>query len=115
MRVVVRTGNAGETTTVTGPAAALLRRVSGTEVVVSGRGAPGGAFAATAFHVRTVEGRPARDGRLDRDGDRWVIWVDDATPLALADPPAALLEHVGRRVWVVIGDDGRVGSFGVIG
>jgi hypothetical protein len=64
--------------------------------------------------VRAAEGRRVHDGRLGRAGGGWVVTPAAGAPVTVDEPPAALLEHAGRRVWVVLDDAGRVQRFGVI-
>jgi hypothetical protein len=114
--VVLRTATRG-TVRLVGAAGEALRRLAGVELMVRGRAAAGGpraAFDVAGFAVRAVDGVPARDGTLVEERDGWFLVAADGARHRLADPPAALREHAGARVWVAGVGEGSVASFGVI-
>lgn len=95
-----------------GDGAPPLASLSGVEVVVWGERA-GETLRVERFRVRRFDGRPAVDGILTRAREGWALVMEGDTT-ALADPPPALLEHEGQRVWVA-GDPSRTPeAFGVI-
>lgn len=112
--VALRT--AGGTITLGGPAVPALRSVVGAEVFIAGRrgGDPLRAWLADRFIVRAVDGKPARDGVLESDGDALVLRPGDGSHSPIVNPPVALRTHIGRRVWVTGVASATPESWGVI-
>jgi hypothetical protein len=98
----------------TGPQAALVGRVSGTDVSVRGHFTGTNTFEVASFVVRAVDGTPVRDGVLGRDGERYHLVLADGSRQVVLEPPARLREHVGDRVWVSGTAENPVVTFGVI-
>lgn len=113
--VALRTGDG--TITLGGPAVSALRSVVGAEVFVEGRRGsdPLRAWLADRFIVRAVDGRPARDGILEADGDALLLRLIDGSRSPIVDPPAALRTHVGARVWIAGAAGASPDAWGVIG
>lgn len=108
-----------------GAGAARLARVDGAGVEVRGSWNADESFSVSDFLVREVNGVPVMDGVLISMDD----YVDDAHTNAalvyalvltrggmviLSDPPAALTEHLGARVWVADSGDRPPAEFGII-
>jgi hypothetical protein len=104
---------------------AALARVDGADVEVRGGWNADESFDVSDFLVRKVDGVPVMDGVLISLDD----FVDDAHTNAalvyailltrggmvmLNDPPAALTEHLGARVWVADSGDRSPTAFGII-
>ena len=96
--VVIRPAG-GRAVTLSGPQAALVGRASGAEVWVSGT-SEAGALTVTEFSVRTVDGIAAVDGTLMAEGVGLVLQTPDGKRHPIANPPEALRQHVGGRVWI---------------
>jgi hypothetical protein len=109
--VVVRPAG-GRSVTILGPLAREIGRAAGAEVWVSG-GRTAEGLAAEQYAVRSVDGEPAVDGALAREGDRLVL-VTPAGRRPIARPPAALQGMIGARVWLVGALDGSITSYGVL-
>ena len=108
-----------------GAGAARLARVDGADVEVRGSWNSDQSFTVSDFLVRKVAGVPVMDGVLISLDD----FVDDAHTNAalvyaliltrggmvmLSDPPVALTEHLGARVWVADSGDRPPTEFGII-
>jgi hypothetical protein len=105
---------------------ASVAQVDSAEVEVRGTWTADGAFEVDDFVVRSVEGAPAMDGVLvarydqatDIDGGSgptgYDLQLTRGGSVALIDPPADLLAHVGARVWVTGGLDSAPMAFGII-
>ena len=75
-----------------------LGTLTGTEVMVRGAPVPDG-FRVDDVRVRAVDGEPAMDGVLAREGAGWVLTHDGRRlPVRL---PAGLHAREGTRVWFV--------------
>jgi hypothetical protein len=98
-QVVLRPA-AGRSITLTGPLADEIRAASGADVWVRGRRVDERTFEVARYAVRTVDGVTAITGTLSSDGDRLVLVDDDGRRHVVANPPSALREHVGARVWI---------------
>jgi hypothetical protein len=98
---------------ITGPQAALIGHLAGTEVVVRGT-ITERSIAATSFVVRSVDGQPAIDGVLhSRDGQLSITPAHGAS-VRIVNPPPPLAGREGARVWIT-GDPARaIASFGFI-
>lgn len=113
--VVVRPNGGGPAVTALGPQAAALGRLSGADVWIAGTPAPMRGFTVTRFLVRSVDGAAAIDGTLARRGAGYVIVTTaSGAERAVAKPPAALVTHVGARVWVTGSLETGALAFGVI-
>ncbi|MBA3889426.1 MAG: hypothetical protein H0X64_02750 [Gemmatimonadaceae bacterium] len=109
--IVVRPASGGAVT-ITGPLAREIARAAGADLWVSGvRGQPG--LEARAYAVRSVDGEPAVDGVLARDGDR-IVLVTPAGRRTITQPLQALRGMIGARVWLVGPLDGTIASYGVL-
>lgn len=109
--VVVRPAS-GDAITITGPLAGEIARAAGAEVWVSGDRAAR-SIAARSYAVRTVDGEPAVDGILERDGDGLVL-VTRSGRRPIARPLQALRGMIGARVWLVGPLDGTITSYGIL-
>jgi hypothetical protein len=110
--VVLRPASGAPSLTLAGSDTAALRRAAGLDVVVRGA-ASDRRFLVSSFTVRAANGRPAVDGVLARDGDRLVLDTPSGR-VALGNPPAALREMVGARVWVTGSLDRGPNTYGVL-
>lgn len=66
------------------------------------------------FAVRRVAGEPAEDGVFFQRDSAWFLHTVDAREVPLRDVPGPMLADSGRRMWVILGDSGRVKAAGVI-
>jgi hypothetical protein len=66
------------------------------------------------FEVLSVGGRAAIDGFLEETEDGFALRLQNGEMYALTDPSAALLEHLGQRVWITPAAEGEEVTFGVI-
>lgn len=110
--VVLRTGDRAHALVASASDSAALTRVGGAEIVVRGVAA-GDSFSVADFVVRSIEGAPAVDGVLVKNGDRLVL-RGERGELALGNPPAELTSMVGARVWVSGPLDTGPNSYGII-
>jgi hypothetical protein len=76
-----------------------LRRLSGVIISAYGR-ATATEFVVADFLVREVEGAAAQDGVLRVDDGALVLVLRDSAVRRIADPPEALRELAGARVWI---------------
>lgn len=111
---VAMTSASGAVTALGGPQAALIGALAGAEIWVAGARDTQGVLVVERFSVRSVDGRPARDGILERDGDGYYLRSPDGSRQVVAAPPPALRAHVGDRVWVSGPPDLPPVSFGVV-
>jgi hypothetical protein len=105
---------------------ASVARVDQAVVEVRGTWATDGAFDVSDFVVRSVEGAPAMDGILiaqyDESGQDLVggtllgyaLQLTRGGLIALTDPPADLIAHLGERVWVTGDPDAPPTAYGFI-
>ena len=98
-RVVIRPPG-GRAVTLAGPQASLVGRTSGADVWVAGAPSEGGTFTVSEFAVRSVDGVAALDGTLTSEGNGLVLITADGKRHVVANPPDALRQHVGGRVWI---------------
>ena len=98
-RVELRPEGGGRALTLTGDTAALRRAAA---LVVEVRGVPsadGRELQVERFTVVAANGEPVLDGFLRRDGDG--LALETATGrVRLGNPPAALRDQAGARVWI---------------
>ena len=117
-RVVLRPAGGGADIELVGAQRDALARVAGAEVRVAGRHTRGTASApaleVASFAVTAVDGQPAVDGRLEREGGQLVLVTADGRRIRLVQPPAALADLVGGRVWVAGPLDREPQAFGLI-
>jgi hypothetical protein len=111
-QVVVSPSGGDAPVTLVGPDTATLRKAAGLEVVVRGSRTDG-ELRVTSFAVRSADGQPAVDGVLVRDGDGLALETA-AGRVRLGNPPAALRDLVGARVWVAGPLDTGPNPFGVL-
>lgn len=122
---LILTTDDGSEISLTGAAAERLVRVDGADVEIRGTWNSDESFAVNDFLVRKVDGVPVMDGVLVSLDD----YVDDAHTNAaivyaivltrggmvtLNNPPAALTDHLGARVWVADSGDSPPTEFGII-
>jgi len=116
----------GREIVVVGANLASVARVDMAEVEVRGAWNADGALEVNDFVVRSVEGAPALDGilvaRFDGDGQDLVggvpvgyeLQLTRGGTIALTDPPADLVAHLGERVWVTGDPTAPPTAFGFI-
>lgn len=105
---------------------ASVARVDMAEVEVRGAWNGDGALQVNDFVVRSVEGAPAMDGilvaRLDDSVQEiagttligYALQLTRGGTIALTDPPADLVAHLGERVWVTGDPSAPPTAFGFI-
>jgi hypothetical protein len=116
----------GQEIPLSGGTASMLARVENDGVEVRGGWNGDGAFEVADFLVETVDGTAVVDGLLVAVYDN-VVDTDATGPsgyailptrggptIALTDPSADLLAHLGSRIWVAGIGDGAPMTFGVI-
>jgi hypothetical protein len=110
-----------------GGSLASVAQVDSAQVEVRGAWtADGAAFEVNDFVVRSVEGAPAMDGiliaRYDDSGQDLIgptllgygLQLTRGGTIALTDPPADLVAHLGERVWVTGDPTAAPTAFGFI-
>jgi len=122
---VVLTINDGLEIPLAGEPTAMLARVDGAGVEVRGFWNSNGAFQVADFVVEVVAGAPVLDGVLIALYDTEIVTEESSIlgyalrltrgdTVALTEPPAELLAHLGGRVWVAGPIDGPPTAFGII-
>jgi hypothetical protein len=118
-RVVVQT-SAGPIG-VTGEHTETIRRLQGMEVwiqgplsIAVGRVIPPRQIEVQRFEVRKVGDVPVVDGTLGQADGAWVVTSASGRRTQLSSVPSELTKLAGRRVWLTVGPDGTVHSFGTI-
>lgn len=111
-RVVLRPARGGRPVTLIGPMARNMGRLSGADVWAVGTGDEHGQLRVSRYVVRSVDGTAALDGTLIVRGERLYVVTRDGEQHLIENPPAALKDQVGARVWVT-GAKGAV-VYGVI-
>jgi hypothetical protein len=111
---VMLTLDDGSTITLTGEAVRPMRSVIGAQTDVRGIRDGVGDFEVSGFLVLAVGGQPAADGMLQQMADGYALQRADGTYRAVLNPSAALLAHLGQRVWVTGPEDAPPAAFGVI-
>lgn len=104
-RVVLRPTRSGAEVVLTGPVADTLRAAAGLELWVAGSRAEDG-LAVSDFRVRSVDGVPAADGRLELDGGAVVLVTRSGERLRYPSASPALRDLAGSHVWIA-GAPGR--------
>ena len=97
-RLVLRTGDSAVRLSVAAPDSAALTRLSGVEVMVTGR-RDGNLLEVERFVAVRVAGAQVVDGVLRNDGGRLSLETHQGT-VQLGNPPDALRGMIGARVWV---------------
>ena len=100
--------------TLTGSLANEISAASGADVWVSGRRLDDRTIEVTRYAVRTVDGVSAVSGTLVADGGQLVLITDEGRSLVVAQPPDALREHVGARVWISGDLSGVINAHGLL-
>lgn len=113
-KVVIKSPTGGRSVTLIGPLAQSIGRLSGADVWVNGTRDENGQINASRFQVRTVDGIAALDGTLITHNDRLVLVTRDGKQHPIDNPPPALRDHIGARVWVAGPLDKGPVTFGVI-
>jgi hypothetical protein len=121
---IVLSTSDGQEIALTGANASLLASVDNAGVEVRGAWTDYGSFDVADFLVQMVNGATVIDGTLIAVYDAPTDTGDPigyairptrgGATVALADPPTDLTAHLGERLWVAGGSDGRPMSFGVI-
>ena len=110
VRVVIQ--SEGGSTNVGGPLADELRRLSGAEVTLAGR-REAGAFVASGYRVRSIDGRPATLGTVEgAEGPYLRLRTADGEIVYLVSAPDEL--RPGQKVWVQGPRGVIVQSFGTV-
>jgi len=116
----------GQEVMLIGASLASVARVDNAEVEVRGAWDPEGAFEVNDFVVRSVDGAAAMDGilvaLLDNSGQDiisptvlgYALQLTRGGTIALTDPPADLIAHLGERVWVTGDPTAAPVAFGFI-
>lgn len=123
--VMLRTDD-GRDIVLVGANLASVASVDSAEVEVRGAWAADGALEVNDFVVRSVEGAAAMDGilvaRYEESGQDLIggtligygLQLTRGGTIALTDPPADLLAHLGERVWVTGDPTAAPTAFGFI-
>jgi len=117
----------GQEIPLSGANASMMASVENAGVEVRGAWNVDGTFEVADFLVRMVDGAPVLDGILVAVYDRTVDPSESIEPtgyailptrggptIALTNPSADLLAHLGERLWVAGVGDGAPTAFGVI-
>jgi hypothetical protein len=116
----------GQEILLVGTSLSSVARIDSAQVEVRGAWVADGTFAVSDFVVRSVEGVAAMDGVLvaryeltgsDLDATMAIgydLQLTRGGTIALTDPPADLIAHLGERVWVTGDSDAPPKAFGVI-
>jgi hypothetical protein len=116
----------GQEIPLSGGTASMMASVENAGVEVRGAWSGDGAFEVADFLVRTVDGAPVLDGVLiavyERPVDKEsiepigyaILPTRGGLTIALTDPSADLLAHLGQRLWVAGVGEGAPTAFGVI-
>jgi hypothetical protein len=111
-RLVLRSGKSATPLSAATADSAALSRMGGVEVLVIGRRSPN-FFRVEHFTALNVAGSPVVDGVLRNDGVRLVLETTRGTIL-LGNPPNALRNMIGARIWIGGQLDRGPNSYGVI-
>ncbi|WP_420126619.1 hypothetical protein [Longimicrobium sp.] len=111
VRLALRTAD-GRSVYVTGPVSAELRALAGAEVEVEGR-MERGAFAASGYRIRSVDGRPVLSGTVEAaPGGGVQLRLPDGSAVRLGAGAEQL--RAGQKVWVQGPTQVQVQTYGVI-
>jgi len=114
-QVVVRPNVGSPAVTLLGKQSAVLGRLSGVDVWLSGKREGERRMTVDRFLVHSVDGVPAMDGTLvARDGGLAIVTTADHAEHPIVNPPAALRSHLGARVWITGSLESGAVTFGVI-
>ncbi len=91
---------------------AALTRLGGIEVSVRGTDDAGG-LRVRSFTAQRVGGKPVVDGYVRADGARLYLETTNGN-LTLGNPPAALRQMIGARIWIGGPLDRGPNEYGVI-
>jgi hypothetical protein len=111
-RLVLRSGNSITPLSAATSDSAALSRMGGVEVLAIGRRNPN-FFRVEHFTALNVAGSPVVDGILRNDGGRLALETTGGTIL-LGNPPNALRDMIGARIWIGGPLDRGPNSYGVI-
>lgn len=104
----------GSTVRLLGSEARRLRDADGADVLVQAiDGSVGGLFV-RSFTVLAMNGLPAIDGVLEAAGGGYALRPANGSPRQLTDPPSALIQHVGARMWVTGDVSKEIIAFGLL-
>ena len=115
VRQPVLRNSAGTLITLSGMATAGLARLEGLEVVVRGVKVTPRDVVVSDYIVRTANGVPAWDGRLEQTGNGWSLQLTDGTgKKRVGTLPSALRSMSGSRVWISMHSGGAPLAYGLI-
>ena len=112
--VILRQPGGARSVTLAGPQARTVGALSGADVWVSGTRDQSGRITVSRFVVRAVDGAPALDGTLIAHGQQLLLVTRDGKQHPIENPPPALRDHVGARIWVTGPLERGPITFGVI-
>lgn len=111
VRLALQTAD-GRSVYLAGPAAAELRALAGAEVEVEGR-MEGGAFQASGYRIRSVDGRPVLAGTVEAaPGGGLQLRLEDGSAVRLGGGADRL--RAGQKVWIQGPTQVQVQTYGVI-
>lgn len=111
-RVALETGGRQVFVSADAATTASLKQISGVEI--SAQGASSGAqFAVSSFTVTRVDGQPVSDGIVRVSGTGLALQVG-TTMRMIANPPPALRQLIGVRVWLSGSLETGPNAYGVI-
>jgi hypothetical protein len=111
-RLVLRSGNGATPLSASTSDSAALSRLGGVEVLVIGTRSPN-FFRVEHFTALNVAGSPVVDGVLRNEGGRLALETTRGTIL-LGNPPTALRDMIGARIWIGGPLDRGPNNYGVI-
>ena len=110
--LVLRSGNSATPLSASTSDSAALSRMGGVEVLVLGTHSPN-FFRVEHFTALNVGGSPVVDGVLRNDAGRLALETNRGRIL-LGNPPSALRDMIGARIWIGGPLDRGPNSYGVI-
>ena len=105
--------NGGASLRLEGAAGEPLRSVGGSMVTVTGH-RNGAVFEVASFIVREVDGQPANDGVVTRQGTSLALMLTGGGRFELSSPVEHLYRIEGLRIWMIVPRPGSAPSYGVI-